>query len=286
MSELGQLLRKARLDKGITLDDLQETTKIRKRYLEAIEEGNYKVLPGSFYVRAFIKSYAEAVGHNPNELLYTYRNEIPASNPDSTSDPITPKRSAMKRSDNWSRWATGFMLFSFVLLIIGLIYFFSIKNYNGNDGRTGSDDPNQHLTGKIATDTPVPSATDEAKQEVKAVQPSATPAASEVKFIATERGIDYYQVKNAAKIKVQMSLISDDCWFQIDKLNPSGDTVSHEMIEQGSLAKAGSPKTWELDRSVYLNLGRPNVVELNVNGTVISLGDLPNPKRLQFDLKP
>lgn len=284
MSELGQLLRKARLDKGITLDDLQETTKIRKRYLEAIEEGNYKVLPGSFYVRAFIKSYAEAVGHNPNELLYTYHNEIPASNPDSTSDPITPKRSAMKRSDNWSRWATGFMLFSFVLLIIGLIYFFSIKNYNGNDGRTGSDDPNQHLTGKIATDTPVPSATDEAKQEVKAVQPSATPAASEVKFIATERGIDYYQVKNAAKIKVQMSLISDDCWFQIDKLTPNGEKES--TIEQGSLAKAGSPKTWELDCSVYLNLGRPNVVELNVNGTVISLGDLPNPKRLQFDLKP
>lgn len=62
MSDLGYILRKTRLERKISLDDLQEVTKIRKRYLEAIEEGNYKVLPGSFYVRAFIKSYAEAVG--------------------------------------------------------------------------------------------------------------------------------------------------------------------------------------------------------------------------------
>lgn len=67
MSELGQQLREARLQKGMSLDDVQEMTKIRKRYLEAIEAGDYKVLPGSFYVRAFIKTYAETVGLNPDE---------------------------------------------------------------------------------------------------------------------------------------------------------------------------------------------------------------------------
>lgn len=66
MSELGQQLREARLQKGMSLDDVQEMTKIRKRYLEAIEAGDYKVLPGSFYVRAFIKTYAETVGLNPD----------------------------------------------------------------------------------------------------------------------------------------------------------------------------------------------------------------------------
>ncbi|HEY0827135.1 MAG TPA: helix-turn-helix domain-containing protein, partial [Bacilli bacterium] len=68
MSDLGQLLIKARNEKGLTIEDLQETTKIRKAYLEAIEEGNYKKLPGNFYVRAFIKSYAEAVGLEPDEV--------------------------------------------------------------------------------------------------------------------------------------------------------------------------------------------------------------------------
>ena len=73
MSDLGYILRKTRQEKKISLDDLQEVTKIRKRYLEAIEEGNYKVLPGSFYVRAFIKSYAEAVGLDPTEVLSMYQ---------------------------------------------------------------------------------------------------------------------------------------------------------------------------------------------------------------------
>lgn len=279
MSELGQLLKKTRLDKGITLDDLQETTKIRKRYLESIEEGNYKVLPGAFYVRAFIKSYAEAVGLDPNELLATYRNAIPAANPESAGDPIAPKRSVVKASDNWSRWATGFMLFSFFLLIVGLIYYFSIRNYSGSDGQPGNENQKQHLTGKIASDSPVPSPSPEAKQETKAVQPTSTPAAPEVKFVSTEKGTDYYQVNNAAKISIQMSLTGEDCWFEID------NAAAQQPIEQGSLAKAGSPKTWEVDRSAYLNLGRPNAVELKVNGTVIPLGDLPNPKRLQFDIK-
>lgn len=67
MSELGRHLKEARLQKGMSLDDVQEVTKIRKKYLEAIEAGDYKVLPGSFYVRAFIKTYAEAVGVNPDE---------------------------------------------------------------------------------------------------------------------------------------------------------------------------------------------------------------------------
>lgn len=47
MSELGQQLREARLQKGMSLDDVQEMTKIRKRYLEAIEAGTIKCCPAA-----------------------------------------------------------------------------------------------------------------------------------------------------------------------------------------------------------------------------------------------
>src|SRR5690625_5151723 len=77
VSELGTILKQARKDKGISLDELEEMTKIRKRYLTAIEEQNYDVLPGSFYVRAFIKNYAENVGLNPDDILEMYKNELP-----------------------------------------------------------------------------------------------------------------------------------------------------------------------------------------------------------------
>ncbi len=68
VTELGQKLKEAREAKGMTLNQLQEITKIQKRYLAAIEEGKYNVLPGEFYVKAFIKQYAEAVGISKDEL--------------------------------------------------------------------------------------------------------------------------------------------------------------------------------------------------------------------------
>ncbi|EAF0272058.1 helix-turn-helix domain-containing protein, partial [Listeria monocytogenes] len=51
MTELGDKLKQARREKGLSLDDLQQITKIQKRYLVAIEEGNYAVMPGKFYAR-------------------------------------------------------------------------------------------------------------------------------------------------------------------------------------------------------------------------------------------
>nr|WP_276563096.1 RodZ domain-containing protein [Lysinibacillus xylanilyticus] len=72
-------MKEARLSKGYSLDDLQEITKIQKRYLIGIEEGNYSIMPGSFYVRAFIKQYADAVGLDAEELLETYKSELPGT---------------------------------------------------------------------------------------------------------------------------------------------------------------------------------------------------------------
>lgn len=69
MMEIGELLREARMNKGLSLDDIQEKTKIQKRYLQAIEDGDYNALPGRFYARAFIKEYAQAVDLDAAHLL-------------------------------------------------------------------------------------------------------------------------------------------------------------------------------------------------------------------------
>lgn len=76
MSQLGKRLREARIDKGYTLNTLQQLTKIQKKYLQAIEEGKFHEMPGNFYVRAFIKQYADTVGLNGDDLLLEYEDEI------------------------------------------------------------------------------------------------------------------------------------------------------------------------------------------------------------------
>ena len=73
---IGDKLRQARLSKNISLDELQQKTKIQKRYLEAIEKGAFDLLPGDYYVRTFLKQYAAAVGENGDHLVAVFNGEL------------------------------------------------------------------------------------------------------------------------------------------------------------------------------------------------------------------
>lgn len=70
--QIGEQLKEAREQNNLTLDDIQATTKIQKRYLVAIEQEDFHALPGRFYARAFIKEYANAVGLDSEVLLASF----------------------------------------------------------------------------------------------------------------------------------------------------------------------------------------------------------------------
>lgn len=137
MTELGARLKEARVSKGYSLDDLQEITKIQKRYLSAIEEGNYSIMPGTFYVRAFIKQYAEAVGLDSNELLETFKGEIPANkttqNVTATTNIQQPQQRrslARKTAKGSSDWMPKIIVALFIIIIIAAIWF--LKQHNSS----------------------------------------------------------------------------------------------------------------------------------------------------------
>lgn len=101
---IGETLRDARIAKGYTLDDLQQTTKIQKRYLIAIEDENFSDLPGDFYVRAFIKQYADTVGLDGGELLDQYADQLPSTKTQEYVDRVNEEnpstRSAQRQEDD------------------------------------------------------------------------------------------------------------------------------------------------------------------------------------------
>ena len=70
---LGEKLRLAREEKGLTLADVAEQTRISSLYLEAIENDSYKILPGGIFNKGFVKSYAKFVGINEQEALMDYQ---------------------------------------------------------------------------------------------------------------------------------------------------------------------------------------------------------------------
>jgi cytoskeletal protein RodZ len=59
---IGELLERRRLERGLTLKEVEEATKIRTRYLEGLERDDYTVLPDAVYVRGFLKTYADYLG--------------------------------------------------------------------------------------------------------------------------------------------------------------------------------------------------------------------------------
>ncbi len=68
----GEKLKESREKQGITIEEIVQETKIQKRYLVDIEEGNLSDLPGRTYIRGFLKSYAVTLKENPEEILNGY----------------------------------------------------------------------------------------------------------------------------------------------------------------------------------------------------------------------
>jgi hypothetical protein len=69
MGELGEKLRGERERRGIGIDEIEAETRIRAKFLLALEEERFDVLPGPAYVRAFVRDYAEQLGLDPQELV-------------------------------------------------------------------------------------------------------------------------------------------------------------------------------------------------------------------------
>jgi cytoskeletal protein RodZ len=155
LTELGTRLKEARTAKGYSLDDLQEMTKIQKRYLAGIEEGNYSMMPGPFYVRAFIKQYADAVGLNSDELLESYKQEVPSSTSDEVRQSMTSapsrRKSLSKSSNNISDIFP--MIVVALFIIIGIVIFWYFYQ-----NLAAKDDPAEAETEeKVSLEEPVTS---------------------------------------------------------------------------------------------------------------------------------
>ena len=72
MGDLGQLLREAREQKGVSLEEVEEATRIRQKFLQALEEEDYGALPAETYVKGFLRTYATYLELDPEELMAIY----------------------------------------------------------------------------------------------------------------------------------------------------------------------------------------------------------------------
>lgn len=90
MWTLGETLRQARLDKGVSLADAARETRIRRSYLEALEAEDAANLPPAVYTRGFLRTYAEYLGVNAQAMVDLFQ-------PAARREPAPSLRAAMPR---------------------------------------------------------------------------------------------------------------------------------------------------------------------------------------------
>jgi len=95
-------LRRAREEKGITLESISNTTLINIKYLEAIEKGNTSILPAT-YIRAFIREYAAAVGLDSAETMRRFDTaEVPGARPPHAIPPSLSSTAGGSGEGSWN----------------------------------------------------------------------------------------------------------------------------------------------------------------------------------------
>ena len=85
----------ARERKGVDLIRAERDTKIRVRYLSALEQGDYRDLPGAVYTKGFLRNYAIYLGLDPEDVLRQWRRE--------RGEQTAPSRSSCRRARSRSR---------------------------------------------------------------------------------------------------------------------------------------------------------------------------------------
>lgn len=241
LSELGNRLKDARSLKGLSLDDLQEITKIQKRYLIGIEEGNFSSMPGKFYVRAFIKQYAEAVGLEPEILFEEFNSEIPNTVNEDIPEHLSRVQTRKSLTDNSSKVLDVLPKVLISIVVIGVIafvwYLLAQKNAGNLAEKTVPQDK-QEVTYEESADL---SANDKTKQPEDKTQKDLTtekekvveepaPPSQELTVSEANGNKTSYELKNADKFVLKI-VSTGETWVNIK--NSKGDSVFQGMLVKG-----------------------------------------------------
>lgn len=274
--DVGARLKEARIAKGLSLESLQETTKIQKRYLVAIEEGNFHLLPGKFYARAFIKEYATAVGLDSNDLLEEHKEEIPKSEMDSEIQYTRVERSRENAIERTSVFFSILPKIIVGLLIVGIIsagiWFYSqstspnepteieepssdVVIRDSNEGDSATSENEEETDESDNTDEEPEEDTEEEQEE-------------EIQFEVEQADEDTGSTPESI---ISLTNSNDELIFTFESEENVWFEVRNEQDEvfySGSVTSETSPEEIDLtgQERIFLNIGSTPNLDITING--------------------
>jgi len=287
---IGELLRARRREQGLSLEEVATGTRIRLSHLQALEEGRFEDLPGEAYRRGFLRSYAGALGLDPQVVLERYLSEVDQER----ATPVLSERAvefpAEVADGGRCRWPFRWLIIA-LLLAAGLWWLQAVRDRKEEDRSTNPADrkvvataPNgegagpamEAATGAAGGNRPTLS------------EPASAPVARGGRATAgqDQAGADETVVQaeeKAGTSAVKQAQPQDDEEFRA-ALPPGGSRVKLQTLERCSIQvkvddqaprrydlPAGAVLRWPVRDSFELDQERPRQVKLWVGDRTLDL---------------
>ncbi len=232
MFEIGNTLREARVRRNLTLQQVEEDTKIRVKYVQAMENEDWDLMPGVTYVKGFLRTYSTYLGLDPEVIIGEYRSRgmVPSAEhhePFGGSSVIGKPRSHRGRNT---------IVIIAIVCLVALAAIYALGMMNADD-----DSEPQTKPDALGITSPSPTAS-------KTPTPSSSPT-----------GIPGWQ-RDLVKVRA----VDGDCWMEVRRNNAQGVVLFSGTLAQGDMKKFKGKDIW-------MSLGNPAGVELEAAGKKVDL---------------
>ena len=243
MFEIGPALREARERRQLSYSQVEQDTKIRTRYLRALEDEEFGILPGPTYTKGFLRVYADYLGMEGQLFVdeFNSRHHDPRREPDRE---IYPKTRARQKHRARRESSLVMIALAAIVAIASLVFVAFVK----------SPDNTAQLPPTVPSTTPH-------------TQPQAATT-----HVQTQKHHKKHHSNKPASFTVIMTA-SGNCWITArmgSKNGPDAKTVKGTDLNPYELL-AGVTATVKTTKPLFLTVGAPGNLSMTVNGRQVTL---------------
>jgi len=245
MFAIGDSLHEARIRRGLSAADVQKGIRIRERYLTALEEERWEILPGEAYTKGFLRTYAEFLGLNGNLYVDEYNTRIADH---AEAPPLVPESLAVSH-----RTRRGVLRTLLGILVLGAAAAgVATLGMGGSSPTKARGQAPAHVkapvTKHVAAAAPVVAATP---------APRSAPAAERTPLAKA----------------TAISAPRGRCWLSVRTGGPNGAILFQGVLEQGKALR------FTLQHTLWVRMGRPGNLDItlgshHVNGLPLHAGNV------------
>jgi cytoskeletal protein RodZ len=257
---IGERLRSARTARGLTLEDIEAATRIKRHYLDALEREAWDELPGATYGRGFLASYARQLGISADEILGLYPSQSAGGPAAAGPRPVEVRITPANPQSRLRRIVTAIaVVFVAGAVVLGYILVGQLRQFAATRPRPEAAAPG--------------GAGGPAGSQPGATQPAGAPAVTPTSggqaagaAPVTPGAAGQTVTPTAGQNVVVSAQATDRSWVRV---------VSDGSVVFEGFVSAGDHQLWEGKHQVSLRVGNASALDLSVNGQ--NVGRLGNP---------